>query len=88
MSRAPGAPTVVDARGQLCPLPVLRLRKALLQAPPGARVRLLATDRQAWEDVPAFCTEIGCRLVERRREATAMVFLVEREGDAESARAP
>ena len=38
---------VVDARGLLCPLPVLRLRKVLLSQPVGARVTLLATDAMA-----------------------------------------
>jgi len=54
---------VVDTRGLACPLPVLKLRKALLQRPPGAEVVLLATDPQAARDVPAFCTEAGHRLL-------------------------
>ncbi|HIC66607.1 MAG TPA: sulfurtransferase TusA family protein, partial [Paracoccus sp.] len=35
---------VIDARGLLCPLPVLRLRKVLLDRPAGTRLRLVATD--------------------------------------------
>jgi tRNA 2-thiouridine synthesizing protein A len=72
------APVVVDSRGQLCPLPVLKLRKALLAQPAGGRVLLLATDRQAWRDVPAFCRETGDRLVEQRDDETTLCFLVER----------
>jgi tRNA 2-thiouridine synthesizing protein A len=53
------APKVIDARGLNCPLPVLRLRKYLLTAPAGAEVELLATDRAALKDVPAFCTANG-----------------------------
>ncbi|MDT1060664.1 sulfurtransferase TusA family protein [Paracoccus sp. CPCC 101403] len=56
----------IDARGLLCPLPVLRLRKRLIPLPPGARVTLLATDRAAMIDVPHFCTEGGHRLVATR----------------------
>ena len=50
---------VIDARGLNCPLPVLRLRKYLLSAPPGALVELLATDRAALKDVPSFCAAHG-----------------------------
>lgn len=49
----------VDARGLLCPLPVLRLRKVLLAQPPGAVVALIATDAMAAVDVPHFCAEGG-----------------------------
>ena len=54
---------VVDTRGLQCPLPVLKLRKALLPRAPGDEVTLLATDPQAARDVPAFCAEAGHRLV-------------------------
>lgn len=70
---------VVDARGLLCPLPVLRLRKALLAQPPGARVTLLATDSMAAVDVPHFCNGAGHRLVEQRAAHDgATEFVVER----------
>jgi len=51
--------TIIDARGLLCPLPVLRLRKVLMPLPPGAEVVLEATDRASWIDVPHFCAEAG-----------------------------
>lgn len=50
---------VIDARDLLCPLPVLRLRKALLDIPVGARLILLATDPMAVVDVPHYCREAG-----------------------------
>ncbi|WP_371153586.1 sulfurtransferase TusA family protein [Jannaschia sp. 2305UL9-9] len=49
----------VDALGLLCPLPVLRLRKRMMDLPSGARVRLLADDPAAHVDVPHFCAEAG-----------------------------
>lgn len=49
----------VDARGLLCPLPVLRLRKRLLALQPGQALRLVATDPAAMIDVPHFCAEGG-----------------------------
>lgn len=44
--------TVVDARGHRCPVPSLKLQKALQTALPGAQVTLLATDPMARIDVP------------------------------------
>lgn len=51
--------TDIDARDLLCPLPVLRLRKALEASAPGTTLRLIATDPAALIDVPHFCTEQG-----------------------------
>ncbi|MFV0409406.1 MAG: sulfurtransferase TusA family protein [Paracoccus sp. (in: a-proteobacteria)] len=53
----------IDARGLLCPLPVLRLRKALMEAAPGTRVTLIASDKMALIDVPHFCAEAGHILI-------------------------
>ena len=59
----------IDARGLLCPLPVLKLRKRLAALAPGARVTLIATDRAALIDVPHFCAEAGHRLIASRQLA-------------------
>jgi len=73
------APTVVDTRGQACPLPVLKLRKALLARASGEPMTLLATDPQAVRDVPAFCEEAGHRLVScEEAPAGTWRFVVER----------
>ncbi|MBF9041997.1 preprotein translocase subunit TatB [Rhodobacterales bacterium HKCCE4037] len=56
-------PRIIDARDLLCPLPVLRLRKALNGAAPGVEVILEATDPAALIDVPHFCAEQGHTLL-------------------------
>ncbi|MGH1369036.1 MAG: sulfurtransferase TusA family protein [Maritimibacter sp.] len=66
----------IDAIGLLCPLPVLRLRKALLAAKPGQVVRLMASDEMAQIDVPHFCAESGYELLESATEGRALHFLV------------
>ena len=53
----------IDARGLLCPLPVLRLRKRIGPLPDGAVVRLRADDPAALVDVPHFCAETGHALL-------------------------
>ena len=52
-------PIFIDARGHRCPVPTLRLRRALEEAGPGGRVRLLADDPMARIDVPHFASEKG-----------------------------
>ena len=50
---------LIDARGQKCPLPVLRLEKRLAGLPAGAPVVVLATDPMARVDIPLHCRQHG-----------------------------
>jgi tRNA 2-thiouridine synthesizing protein A len=52
-------PILVDARGHRCPVPSLRLRKAMEGLAPGARLTLLATDPMARIDVPYLMGDLG-----------------------------
>lgn len=53
----------LDCRGLICPLPVLRARKALAGLPGAAILEVLATDPGAPRDMAAFCRETGHTLV-------------------------
>ena len=67
---------LIDARGHRCPVPTLKLRRALEAAPPGARVRLLADDPMARIDVPHFAKEAGVEVLEASGEGASSSFLV------------
>ncbi|GAB5389013.1 MAG: sulfurtransferase TusA [Alphaproteobacteria bacterium] len=54
---------IIDATGHKCPMPVLRLRRALSVAKAESLVELLATDPAARKDVPLFCQQTGHILV-------------------------
>lgn len=70
-------PTLVDSRGHRCPVPTLRLRRALETAPAGGEVRLIADDPMARIDVPHFAASIGATVVAITDEdAGAISFLV------------
>jgi tRNA 2-thiouridine synthesizing protein A len=69
---------LVDARGHRCPVPTLRLRRALEAAGDGARVRLLADDPLARIDVPHFAVEIGAEVLERGEAEGVLSFLIAR----------
>ncbi len=53
----------LDARGLLCPLPVLKARKRLEALAPGAVLRVLADDPAALIDIPHFCAQTGHTLI-------------------------
>jgi tRNA 2-thiouridine synthesizing protein A len=74
--RGAGEPLVVDARGHRCPVPTLRLRKALEQAGEGQVVRLLADDPLAKIDVPHFAQTENFRLLSSSQEGRTLVFEV------------
>ena len=74
------AVTVVDTKGLNCPLPILRLKKAMKTAAAGDTVRLLATDPGAVGDVQHYCTVSGDRLVEWKDEGGVLTFDVAKGG--------
>ncbi|MEX2519102.1 MAG: sulfurtransferase TusA family protein [Paracoccaceae bacterium] len=53
----------LDARGLLCPLPVLKARKRLVPLAAGEVLEMLADDPAAIVDVPHFCAEQGHALI-------------------------
>ena len=69
---------IVDARGLICPLPVLRARKALQAVAKGAAIEVLATDPAALKDFPAFCAESGHALEAQGEESGVYRFVIRR----------
>jgi tRNA 2-thiouridine synthesizing protein A len=71
----------IDARGLLCPLPVLKARKRLGALPAGAVLRLVADDPAAVIDVPHFCAEAGHALLAQEALAPpARAYLIRKGG--------
>ncbi len=68
----------LDARGLLCPLPVLKAARRMREMPSGQVLRLLADDPAAVVDVPHFCAEGGHELLRAAHEDGAQVYLIRR----------
>lgn len=66
----------LDARGLLCPLPVLKARKTLVKMPNGSVLHLVADDPAAVIDVPHFCHEAGYDLLECSDIESAHLFVI------------
>jgi tRNA 2-thiouridine synthesizing protein A len=67
---------VIDARGHRCPVPTLKLRRALADAPAGARLRLIADDPLARIDVPHFLGEVGVELIQITEMQGSITFSI------------
>ena len=63
MAATPSETIIVDARGHRCPVPTLRLAKALSTAAPGAVVELITDDPLARIDAPHFVAGAGHSLM-------------------------
>jgi len=71
----------LDATGLICPLPVLRARKAMRDVAAGGLLEVRATDPAAVKDFAAFCEATGHALVESREETGGVyVFLMKKAG--------
>ena len=68
--------TVLDAKGLLCPLPVLRARKAIKSLSPGEILEIHATDPASRLDVPHFCDATGNELLDMRKEGDVLIFCI------------
>lgn len=72
---------VVDARGHQCPVPSLKLQKAMQGLAAGQALTLLATDPMARIDVPYLMADLGGRLLSIE-EADGVLTLIVETGDA------
>ena len=68
----------LDARNLNCPLPVLKLKKAMADLRKGGTIEVLATDPGADADFEAFCTSTGNSLLERGESDGVYRFVIRR----------
>lgn len=68
--------TVLDARGLICPLPVLKTAKALKGLASGAVLTVEATDPASVIDIAHYCNESGNTLVGQEREGEIYRFRI------------
>lgn len=70
----------VDACGLMCPLPLLRLKKALQGLDDGKVVRVLATDPAAVLDFGVFIEQAGHSLLKSEEHNGVLRFLIRKGG--------
>lgn len=67
----------LDARGLLCPMPVIKTQNALKNLSKGERLLILATDPGVLHDIPAWCRVNGHLVVSTSQENREITVIVE-----------
>lgn len=70
--------TVLDVKGLLCPLPVLKARKAMKTLSDGQVIVVEATDPASAIDIPHFCHEAGHTLLDQSQKDDVLIFTIRR----------
>lgn len=70
----------VDASGLNCPLPLLRLKKALTEVEKGNVIKIIATDPAAHLDIGVFVEQAGHELLKFSRHDNTQVFFIKKIG--------
>ena len=66
--------TLLDTKGLNCPLPILKVKKAIKDVPSGGTLQVLATDPGAVGDFEAFCRATGNQLVDWKEDGGVFTF--------------
>jgi tRNA 2-thiouridine synthesizing protein A len=69
----------VDASGLNCPLPLLRLKKALMEVENGNVVKIIATDPAAHLDIGVYVDQTGHQIIEFIRQENVQVFFIRKQ---------
>lgn len=72
------ADQTLDCSGQLCPMPVIKLSKAIKEVQVGQVVKLIATDPGAPSDMVAWAEQTGHELLDSHTEEKKFVFYLRR----------
>ncbi len=73
---------ILDARGLLCPMPVVKAAKEMKGLEPGQVLKLMATDRGSIADVPAWAEDTGNELLDWHEQDGVFVYYL-RKGEGE-----
>jgi len=69
---------VLDCSGLLCPLPVIRMSKAIKEIAIGQVLKVIATDPGAPADMEAWARQTGNELIDAHEENGKYVFFFRR----------
>lgn len=66
----------LDTRGLNCPLPILKMRKAMNAAEPGHVVRMISSDPGSLKDMESFCRQTGFDLLSSEQSGGEFIYMV------------
>ena len=68
----------LDLKGLLCPMPVVKIAKAIKEVQPGEIIEAFATDPGVMADIPAWCRATGNELITLEKQDKQFHFVVRR----------
>ena len=68
----------LDARGLVCPMPLIKTRQALMVVGSGATICVLATDPDSIADFTSFCAATGHKLVSSEQKDDLYIYVIEK----------
>ena len=68
----------LDASGLHCPLPLLRLKKALMEMTSGDVVKVIATDPAAHLDFGVYTDQAGHQIIEFIKQPSMQIFYIKK----------
>ncbi len=69
---------ILDARGLICPMPVLKAKKLLRDVPTGGVLKVMATDPGSVADMKSFCEMTGNKLISSTQEDDVFIYFIEK----------
>jgi tRNA 2-thiouridine synthesizing protein A len=69
---------VLDAKGLMCPEPVMMLHTKVKELQPGGVLQVLATDPSTKRDIAKFCSFLGYNLLSHEEVEGVFTFYIEK----------
>lgn len=70
----------LDAKGLLCPMPVISVKRAIKDLERGQVIAITATDQGACRDIPAWAEQTGHKLLATNEGKGTYTFYIEKAG--------
>jgi tRNA 2-thiouridine synthesizing protein A len=80
MSEAIHVDQHLDAKGQMCPMPVITVKRAIKNLERGQVIAVAATDKGACRDIPAWAEQTGHKLLDWTEQNGVYTFYIEKAG--------
>jgi tRNA 2-thiouridine synthesizing protein A len=68
----------LDAKGLMCPMPIVKLSKRMKEIPVGTVLELISDDIGSKEDIPAWCKRTGNDLMGTSDEGGAYYYYIKK----------
>ena len=69
---------VLDAKGLMCPMPIVQLAKKMKSMKVGDELDLISDDEGSKADVPAWCQRTGNELVEMKEASGVFTYRIKK----------